>query len=218
MAFKIEWDAPEQREYQTGVDRGVLYPMTANGYGAGVPWNGLTAVNENPSGADATELWADNIKYLSIRAAEKFGLTIEAYTYPEEFEQCDGSATPVSGVSVGQQSRKAFGLSYRTVVGNSVELNDYGYKIHLVYGATASPSSRNYQTINDSPEAITFSWECETTPVAVKDLKPTSSIIIDSTKVPAEKLTTLENMLYGSGTTDAALPLPDAVIAIFKNN
>lgn len=214
---KLSWDAPADRIYETGVDHGVLYPISSTGtYPKGVAWNGLTAITENPTGAEATDLWADNIKYLSIRSAEQFGFTIEAYTYPDEFEECDGSASVATGVTIGQQTRKTFGMSYRTIVGNDPLDNEYGYKIHLIYGATASPSSRNYQTVNDSPEAITFSWECDTTPVPVTGFKPTANLVVDSTKVDAAKLKTLEDLLYGGDSAEPKLPLPDEVIELLK--
>ena len=199
---KIVWDQTGERLFETGVDRGVLYPIQTGGlYNKGVAWNGLTAVTESPSGAEATDLYADNIKYLSMRSAETFGATVEAYTYPDEFAECDGSAQLVEGVVIGQQSRKMFGLSYRTVLGNDVDLNDHGYKLHLIYGATASPSEKAYATINDSPEAITFSWEVATTPVNVAGFKPTASVIIDSTKADPTCLKNLEDILYGGVMT-----------------
>lgn len=214
---KLSWDAPNDRIYETGVDHGVLYPISSTGtYPKGVAWNGLTAITENPTGAEATDLWADNIKYLSIRSAEQFGFTIEAYTYPDEFEECDGSASVATGVTIGQQTRKTFGMSYRTIVGNDPLDNEYGYKIHLIYGATASPSSRNYQTVNDSPEAITFSWECDTTPVPVTGFKPTANLVVDSTKVDAAKMKALEDLLYGGDSAEPKLPLPDEVIELLK--
>ena len=177
-------------------------------------WNGLIGVTESPSGAEATPLYADNIKYLELRSTEEFGATIEAYTYPDEFEKCDGSATLGTGVTIGQQTRHPFGLSYRTVLGNDIENNDYGYKIHLIYGATASPSEKAYQTVNDSPEAITFSWEISTTPIEVPGFKPTSCITIDSTKIEAAKLTKIEELIYGNATTEAKLPTPAEIKAI----
>lgn len=196
---KIVWDTTGDRLYETGVDHGVLYPVAAGGtYPTGVAWNGLTAVTESPSGAEATALYADNIKYLNLFSAEEFGATIEAYTYPDEFAQCDGSAEIAGGVTIGQQDRKTFGLSYRTIVGNDVEGQNYGYKIHVIYGAMASPSEKAYATVNDSPEAITFSWEVTTTPVNVTGFKPTASLTIDSAKANPEKLTALETILYGS--------------------
>lgn len=209
---KLVWDAIGEHFYETGVDNGVLYPQAADGtYPKGYAWNGLTNVSESPSGAEATDLWADNIKYLSMRSAEEFGATVEAYTYPDEFAECDGSAELVDGVTIGQQPRKTFGLSYRTVMGNDTELDNHGYKLHLIYGCTASPSEKAYQTINDSPEAITFSWEMTTVPVNVTDHKPTASIVIDSTKVDKAKLDALKAILYGSDNEDARLPLPDEV-------
>ena len=215
---KIEWDKIGERVYETGVDHGVLYVRGELGtYPTGVAWNGLTAVTESPSGAEATPLYADNIKYLNLFSAEEFGATIEAYTYPEEFAACDGSATPRKGISVGQQARKVFGLSYRTRLGNDVDGNDHGYKLHLIYGASAAPSERAYATINDSPEAITFSWELTTNPVNVTGLKPTAILTIDSTQVDADELAALEEALYGTTNTSAGLPLPDDVIAMFTN-
>ena len=209
---KLVWDQTSDRLYETGVKMGVLYPQDEAGtYPKGVAWNGLTAVTESPSGAEATALYADDIKYLNLMSAEEFAATVEAYTYPDEFAECDGSASIAKGVSIGQQKRKAFGLCYRTVLGNDVAGNDYGYKIHIIYGATAAPSEKEYASVNDSPEAITFSWELSTTPVSVKGFKPTASIVIDSTKVDAEKLTALEAILYGSENADARLPLPDYI-------
>ena len=213
----LVWDQTGEKLYETGTKKGVLYPMSESGtYPKGVAWNGLTAVTESPSGAEATDLYADDIKYLSLMSAEEFGGTIEAYMYPDEFAECDGSAEPTAGVTIGQQSRKAFGMSYVTTVGNDVKGNDYGYKIHLIYGMKVSPSERGYQTINDSPEAITFSWEFTTVPVNVTGFKPTACITIDSTKVNAEKLKTLEDKLYGAEATEAQLPLPDEVISMLK--
>lgn len=195
---RLTWDDTGKRLYETGVKNGVLYPQGASGtYPKGVAWNGLTGVTESPSGAEATALYADDIKYLSLYSTEEFGGTIEAYTYPAEFEECDGSASLTEGVSIGQQSRKSFGLSYRTTLGNDINGNDHGYKLHLVYGAMVSPSEKAYATINDSPEAITFSWEFTTTPVSVSGFKPTASVVIDSTKTSAEKLKALEEILYG---------------------
>lgn len=209
---KIVWDNAGERLYETGVKYGVLYPIGEDGtYSLGVAWNGLTAVTESPSGAEATPLYADDIKYLNLVSTEEFGGTIEAYTYPEEFEQCDGSAALTKGVTIGQQARKVFGLCYRTTVGNDVLTNDYGYKLHLIYGALAAPSEKAYATINDSPEAITFSWEFSTTPVNVTGHKPTASIVIDSTKCDADKLKALEDILYGSEAEEARLPLPDEI-------
>lgn len=214
---KLVWDAVGEHLYETGVRNGVLYPQAANGtYPLGVAWNGLTGVTESPSGADATALYADDIKYLELRAAEEFGGTIEAYTYPDEWASCDGSAVPTDGVTIGQQPRTPFGLCYRTVLGNDTERDDHGYKLHLIYNATASPSERAYQTINDSPDAITFSWEFTTTPVNVSGYKPTACIIIDSTKVDSTRLATLKDMLYGGENTTAQLPSPDTVISTLK--
>jgi hypothetical protein len=202
--------------YETGVDHGVLYiPDTAGVYNTGFAWNGLTTVTESPTGAEASAQYADNIKYLNLISAEEFGATIEAFTYPEEFGQCDGTAVPEPGVLVGQQGRKSFGMSYRTRVGNDVDGTEHGYKLHLLYGAQAAPSEKAYATINDSPEAIAFSWEVTTTPVPVTDYKPTSLIVIDSTVVDVTKLASLEDLLYGTGAIEAALPMPDAVIALF---
>lgn len=213
---KLTWDATGARLYETGVKNGVLYPQDSNGnYPLGVAWNGLTAVTESPSGAEASPLYADDIKYLNLISNEEFGATIEAYTYPDEFAECDGSAALATGVYVGQQRRKAFGLAYRTTLGNDVDANDYGYKLHLIYGALAAPSEKAYATVNDSPEALTFSWEVSTTPVAVTGFKPTASVTIDSTKVDAAKLAVLEDILYGTAGADPYLPLPDAVAAIF---
>lgn len=217
---KLVWDQTGERLYETGVDHGVLYLLDqTNAYKNGYAWNGLTAVTESPSGAEPTDLYADNIKYLTMRSAETFGATIEAYTYPDEFAECDGSASIATGVVIGQQSRKTFGLCYRTTLGNDTDGNDYGYKLHLIYGATASPSEKSYATINDSPDAITFSWEITTTPVNVTGLKPTACITIDSTKADADCLAALEEVLYGKDPTgpetgdgvEPRLPLPDEV-------
>lgn len=219
---RIKWDAVGERYYETGVKMGVLYPIQAGGlYNKGVAWNGLTAVTESPSGAEATALYADDIKYLNLMSNEEFGATIEAYTYPEEFAECDGSSALSAGVMIGQQKRKTFGLCYRTAIGNDVDGSDYGYKLHLIYGCLASPSEKAYATINDSPEAITFSWEVSTTPVSVTGFKPTSQLTIDSTKVKPEKLTALEDILYGKDgesntATEPRLPLPDEVAALFS--
>lgn len=211
---RLVFDKSGERFYETGVDRGVLYVQDESGeYPTGVVWNGLINVNESPSGAESTPLYADNIKYLQLLSAEEFGATIEAYTYPDEFEQCDGSAELAKGISIGQQDRKAFGLCYRTIVGNDVKGNNLGYKLHLIYGAIAAPSEKAYQTINDSPEAITFSWEITTTPVEVSGHKPTASLVIDSTKIEPAKLTKIENALYGAEGA-AKLPLPDEILAI----
>ena len=211
---KLVWDQTGDRLYETGVDRGVLYVQEAGLYPKGVAWNGLTAVTESPSGAEATPLYADNIKYLNLMSAEEFGATVEAYTYPDEFAECDGSAALATGVYIGQQARKTFGMCYRTLLGNDVESNDHGYKLHLIYGALAAPSEKGYATVNDSPEAITFSWELTTTPVNVTGFKPTASVTIDSTKVDADKLAALEAVLYGSESQEAKLPLPDEVAEI----
>ena len=214
---KLVWDATGERKYETGVRNGVLYVMGEGGtYPKGVAWNGLTAVTESPSGAEATALYADDTKYLNLISAEEFGATIEAYTYPDEFAECDGSATLAAGVTIGQQPRKTFGMSYRTVYGNDVDNESYGYKLHLIYGAVAAPSEKAYATINDSPEAITFSWEVKTTPVNVTGHKPTASLTIDSTKVDKAKLTKIEEILYGKDETEARLPLPDEIIQILQ--
>ena len=210
---RLEWDKTGEKLYEIGVQKGVLYVREGNAYPAGVVWNGLTAVTESPSGAEATSLYADDIKYLNLVSAEEFGATIEAYTYPEEFEACNGAASPTDGVYLGQQERKTFGLCYRTTIGNDVDNTSHGYKLHLIYGALAAPSEKAYTTINDSPEAITFSWEVTTTPENVTGYKPTASITIDSTKVDPVKLTALENILYGSEEAEARLPLPDEVIS-----
>ena len=219
---KITWDNTGERLYETGVKMGVLYPIQSDGaYSKGVAWNGLTAVTESPSGAEATALYADDIKYLNLMSNEEFGATIEAYTYPDEFAECDGSASLAKGVTIGQQKRKTFGLCYRTSLGNDVDGTDHGYKLHLVYGCLAAPSEKAYATINDSPEAITFSWEVSTTPVSVANFKPTSQITIDSTKANAEKLTALEDILYGKEggepTTGPRLPLPDEVATLMAD-
>lgn len=209
---KLVWDKTGERLYETGVKQGVLYLQGEGGtYSKGVVWNGLTAVTESPSGAEATALYADDIKYLNIMSAEEFGATVEAYTYPDEFAECDGSAALVAGVYIGQQARKTFGLSYVTTLGNDVDGVAHGYKIHLIYGCLAAPSEKNYSTINDSPEANTFSWEISTTPVNVTGFKPTASVVIDSTKVDKTKLAAFEAILYGSEETEARLPLPDEV-------
>lgn len=212
---KLVWDETGKRLYETGVKMGVLFVQgTGGAYEKGVAWNGLTAVTESPSGAEANPMYADDIKYLNLFSAEEFGATVEAYTYPEEFEKCDGSASISTGVTIGQQERKQFGLCYRTTLGNDVDGNDHGYKIHIIYGAKASPSEKAYATINDSPEAITFSWELTTTPVSVSGHKPTANLVIDSTKVAPEKLAKLEAMLYGDTSSEPTLPLPDKVVQI----
>lgn len=215
---KLKWDQTGERLYETGCDRGVLFPVATGGtYGSGVAWNGLSSVNQSPSGAEATAVYADNIKYLDLMSAETFGATVEAYTYPAEFAECDGSATIAKGVTAGQQTRKMFGLSYRTLIGNDTEGTDHGYKIHLVYGAKAAPSERSYSTVNDSPEAATLSWELTTTPVDVPGFKPTAHLEIDSTKADPTKLEALEKILYGSDEepeTQPRLPLPEEVITL----
>lgn len=213
--MKLTWDQTGERFYETGVKMGVLYPQGEGGtYPKGSAWNGLTAVTESPSGAEANPLYADDIKYLNLMSAEDFGATVEAYTYPDEFAECDGSAEIAPGISIGQQKRKTFGMSYRTSIGNDVDGSDHGYKIHLIYGAMAAPSERAYATMNDSPEAITFSWELTTTPVNVTGFKPTAHLEIDSTKVDAEKLTALEAVLYGTESEEARLPLPDEIVEL----
>lgn len=217
-AAALTWDAVGEHLYETGVDQVALYVMSGNTYGDGVAWNGVTAITESPSGADATDIYADNIKYLSLRSAENFGATIEAYSSPDEFDQCDGMATPATGVTIRQQTRKPFGLAYRTLVGNDTQSNDHGYQIHLIYNATAAPSEKAYQTVNESPEAITLSWELSTTPIAIADhpdLKPTAHITIDSTKVDSTKLETFLAIIYGSTQANARLPLPAEVISHF---
>lgn len=212
---KIVWDAIGEHTFETGVRNGVLYLKDAEGaYSNGVAWNGLTSVSESPEGAEPTDLYADDIKYLTLMSAENFKATIEAYTYPVEFEECDGSATIAKGVVIGQQSRKPFGLCYRTAIGNDTDGNEHGYKLHIVYGCQASPSEKQYSTINDSPEAITFSWEVSTTPVNVNGKKPTATLIIDSTKADKAKLTALEAILYGSESTEPRLPLPDEIATL----
>ena len=211
---KLVWDKTGDRLYETGVKNGVLYIPTAGVYSKGVAWNGLTAVTESPSGAEATALYADDTKYLSLMSAEEFGATIEAYTYPDEFAACDGSAELADGVMIGQQKRSIFGLCYKTTIGNDTEGNDHGYKLHIIYGAQAAPSEKAYATINDSPEAITFSWEITTTPVNVTGAKPTASLVIDSTKADPSKLAALEDILYGKdgdSATEPRLPLPDEI-------
>lgn len=222
---RLTWDKTGERYYETGVKQGVLYPIQSDGkYSLGVAWNGLTAVTESPSGAEATALYADDIKYLNLISNEEFGATIEAYTYPDEFAECDGSAVLVDGVMLGQQKRKTFGLCYKTTVGNDIDGNDYGYKLHLIYGCLAAPSEKAYATINDSPEAITFSWEVSTTPVNVDGFKPTSQITIDSTKLDESgktKLASLEDILYGKDgdsepTAGPRLPLPDEIKTLFS--
>ncbi len=234
MGFNIVWDKSEDKKYETGVDRGVLYPKNSNGYGDGVAWNGLTNVNENPSGAEPTALYADNQKYLELMSDEQFGATVEAYTYPDEFAKCNGEialqeaaegAQGITGVNVSQQKRTPFGMSYRTKIGNEDD-PDLGYKIHLIYNAKARPSQKSYGTINETPEAITFSWEISTTPIDVPNMKPTAHIIIDSTKIAKAKLTALETMLYGTAATTGEnpteavagkLPTPEDLIKLFTS-
>ena len=212
---RLEFDKTGERYYETGVSHGVLYPQDETGaYPKGIAWNGLTNVTESPSGAEATPLYADNIKYLQLMSAEEFGATIEAYTYPDEFEVCDGSVELGVGITIGQQDRKAFGMSYRTIIGNDVKGNNLGYKLHLIYGAMAAPSEKAFQSINDSPEAITFSWEVTTTPVNVPGFKPTASLVIDSTKVTPENLKKIEDLLYGTDSGEAKLPTPAEIIEL----
>lgn len=213
--MKLEWDKSGEHFYETGVDHCALYLQSSDGtYPKGVVWNGITSVSESPSGAEATSLYADNIKYLSMTSVEEFGATLEAYTYPDEFAECDGSASPKAGVIIGQQDRKTFGLVYRTRIGNDIDNDKHGYKIHIIYGAKATPSEKSYTTVNDSPEAITMSWTLSTTPVNVTGHKPTASLIIDSTKISKENLQSIENKLFGSDTEEAALPLPDEIIGM----
>lgn len=225
--MKLTWDAVGTRLYETGTKMGVLYPQDVSGaYPKGVAWNGLTAVSESPSGAESNPLYADDMKYLDLRSKEEFSATVEAYTYPDEFAKCDGSAELTDGVYIGQQTRQPFGLCYRTVLGNDTQKDAHGYKLHLIYGCTAAPSEKSYQTINDSPEAITFSWEINTTPVAVTGHDNTATLTIDSTKFTGDakaRLTALEDILYGTGTTenegtDARLPLPDEVLRILSGS
>ena len=216
MSKRLVWDAVGERLFETGVKQCVLYPIdkVSGTYNKGVAWNGVTSVSESPSGAESTDLYADDAKYLSLLSAETFGCTVEAYTYPEEFEACDGTAQLTAGVTIGQQARSVFGLCYRTTVGNDVDGNDHGYKLHIVYGCTATPSEKSYSSINDSPEAITFSWTVNTTPVSVEGFKPTASLVIDSTKVDKSKLSKLEDVLYGSELLDPRLPLPNEIVTI----
>ena len=213
---KLVWDNTGDRQYETGVKNCVLYPQVAGAYPKGVAWNGITAITESPSGAEANPLYADDIKYLNLISAEEFGATIEAYTYPDEFAECDGSAALAKGVMIGQQKRNAFGLAYKTTLGNDTEGNEYGYKLHIIYNALAAPSEKSYATINDSPEAITFSWEVTTTPVNVTGMKPTASVTIDSTKADPTKLAALEEKLFGSADSEAMLPLPDEIATLMK--
>lgn len=214
--MKLVWDETGKRFYETGVEKGVLFPVVSGAYGPGVPWNGLINVNEKPSGAEASPLYADNIKYLNLVSNEDFGLTIEAYTSPDEFAACDGSAEIAPGVFIGQQNRSTFGFSYVNKIGNDTDGMDHGYKIHLVYGCLASPSERNHGTVNESPEAETLSWDVTTTPVKIPGFKPTAHISIDSTKVGATELAALEAILYGSEGAESKLPLPEELITIFK--
>ena len=212
---KLVFNNVGERLFETGVKNGVLYVMGDDGtYENGVVWNGLTAVTESPSGAETTPLYADDVKYVVIYAAEEFGATVEAYTYPEEFEECDGSASIFDGITIGQQTRKSFGMCYKTSVGNDVQGQDFGYKIHIIYGAKAAPSEKSYSTINDSPEAVTFSWELSTVPVPVEGFNPTATMVIDSTRVPAEKMALIEDKLYGTAETEATLPLPGELLAL----
>lgn len=220
---RLIWDQTGERIYETGTDHGVVYPISKDfKYPKGYAWIGLTAVTESPSGAEANPIWADNIKYVTLRSVEEFGFTIEAYTYPDAWHECDGCTEPIKGVAVGQQKRKAFGFSYRSKIGNDTELDSHGYKLHLIYNSTASPSERAFASMNDNPEAITFSWECSSTPVPVtfkdaegNDLNPVANITIDSTAVDAAKLKSLEDMLYGTADAEAMLPLPDDVFKLF---
>ena len=214
---KLVFDEVGSRFFETGVKNGVLFVQGVDGkYENGVVWNGLTAVTESPSGAEATPLYADDMKYVVLYSTEEFGATVEAYTYPEEFEQCDGSAALMDGITIGQQPRKSFGLVYKTVIGNDVEGQDLGYKIHIIYGAKAAPSEKAFATINDSPEAVTFSWELSTIPVPVTGHRPTATVVVDSTKVDAEKLALLEDKLFGSETEESTLPLPDEIAELLK--
>lgn len=215
---KLQWDKVGERLFETGVDRGVLFPMGKGGvYDKGTAWSGLTSINENPSGGEANPFYADNIKYLNIMAAEDFGFSIGAYTYPEEWEACDGSAEIAPGVTAGQQTRKVFGLSYRTLIGNDTEGQDYGYKIHLVYGAQASPTQRDHGTVNENPEPTDLSWDATTTPVEVPGAKPAAHLVINSTKTSAEKLATLEEILYGTEENESRLPMPAEIIELMKD-
>lgn len=216
---KLSWDQVGERLFETGVDHGVLYlPDSSGDYNSGFAWNGLTTVTESPSGAESNPQYADNIKYLNLVSAEEFGATVEAFTYPDEFAQCDGTASPEPGVSIGQQARKVFGLSYRTKVGNDLDGQDFGYKLHLIYGALAAPSEKAYATVNDSPEALSFSWDLTTTPVQVEGYKPTASMTLDSTKVDTTALSQLEDLLYGTSGVDPQLPQPDDVLALFAGS
>lgn len=212
---KLTWDKVGERLYETGIDQGVLYPQDENGaYPLGVAWNGLSNVTEKPSGAEPSPVYADNTKYLDLMSAEEFGASVEAYMYPDEFKPCNGEVEVAPGVYASQQNRTPFGMSYRTLIGNDVKNNDYGYKLHLIYGAKATPSEKNYQSVNESPDIAAFSWDITTTPVSIEGFKPTAQLTIDSTKTDAAKLAALEEILYGNETTDARLPLPDEVITI----
>ena len=212
--MKLVWDQVGQKLYETGVSHGVLYPAVNGTYPKGVAWNGITGVTESPSGAEATPLYADNVKYLSLTSAETFGAKIEAFMYPDEFATLDGAANVAEGVQIGQQQRGVFGLSYKTVLGNDTDSNKYGYKIHIIYGAQATPSERAYATVNDSPEAMTLSWTLTTTPVSVNGFDPTATMVIDSTKIPADRLELLEGILYGTESTSPRLPFPDEIATI----
>lgn len=215
----LVWDETGKKLFETGVSNVALYPQDTTGvYGAGVAWNGVTNISESPSGAEATTLWANNGKYLNLYSVEEYASSIEAYTYPDEFAECDGSAEIAKGVSIGQQTRKSFGLAYKTLIGSDTDGNDHGYKLHLVYGCKAAPSERSHATVNDSPEALSFSWEISTTPVSVTGHKPTASVEIDSTKVDPEKLAAFEKILFGSDTAAARLPLPDEVASLFADS
>ena len=212
----LVWDETGKKLFETGVSNVALYPQDTTGvYGTGVAWNGVTNISESPSGAEATTLWANNGKYLNLYSVEEYASSIEAYTYPDEFAECDGSAEIAKGVSIGQQTRKSLGLAYKTLIGSDTDGNDHGYKLHLVYGCKAAPSERSHATVNDSPEALSFSWEISTTPVSVTGHKPTASVEIDSTKVDASKLAAFEKILFGSDTAAARLPLPDEVASLF---
>ena len=214
---KLVWDQAGQKFFETGVSNGVLYVSDGQGgYLKGVAWNGLTSVAENPSGAESNPVYADNIKYLNIISAEEFGATIEAYTYPDEFMECDGSAQVVAGVNIGQQARKSFGISYRTRVGNDVAGDNLGYKIHVIYNCQAAPSGKTYSTVNESPEAITFSWEVTTTPVPVEGFRPTATVVFDSTKLDAEKMAAVENALYGDASSEPGLPSIEELLALVQ--
>ena len=215
----LAWDETGKKLFETGVSNVALYPQDSNGtYGTGVAWNGVTTISESPSGAEATTLWANNGKYLNLYSVEEYASSIEAYTYPDEFAECDGSAEIAKGVSIGQQTRKSFGLAYKTLIGSDTDGNDHGYKLHLVYGCKAAPSERSHATVNDSPEALSFSWEISTTPVSVTGHKPTASVEIDSTKVDKSKLEAFEKILFGSDTAAARLPLPDEVATLLADS